>query len=89
LDDTAIRVLGSIVHHAHVQGDFSEAEIEIADISCPIRGGERWARVRTVPRNAILGRLALSDEIYDVYALLAEIADRPKKPPGGSMPMGF
>jgi hypothetical protein len=89
LDDGAIQVLGSIVHHAYAQGDFAAAEIEIADISCLVPGAERHPRLRSVPAGLVLDRPALNEQIEDVYSVLSEIARRPPKPPSESTPMGF
>jgi hypothetical protein len=89
LDDSAIRVLGSVVHHAYAHGDFVDAEIEIADISCQKGSNERYPRIRPVPRVEIYDRESLTDPIADVYAILAEIATRPPKPPDRKTPMDF
>ncbi len=89
LGDAAIQALGSIIHYAYSQGDFASAEIEIADMSCLTGTEERCPRLRSLPRDMILSRPALNDQILEVYAILSEIAKRPPKPPTEATPMGF
>ena len=79
-------VLGSVVFHAYVRGDYSNAEIEIADISKdpdyrPRKNAQREGRICLVPREEIIELASLSEEIDDVYAILRElIAKIPLKP---------
>jgi hypothetical protein len=87
LTDDAIRVLGSIIHHAYVQGDYSFGEIEVADISCMPKSDHRAPRIRSIPSSEILDREALTDQIGEVYEILETLAARPPpqapKGPGG------
>jgi len=79
-----MRLMGSISVR-----DIADAEIEIADVSCPKGSDERYPRVRPVPRVEIYDRESLTDQIADVYTILAEIVTRPPKPPDGKTPMDF
>lgn len=73
LSDHELVVLGSVIHHAYVQGDFSEAHIEVSDLgrAPQARSHEpRFPRVRPVSADSILDRKALTGQIEEVYALL-------------------
>lgn len=89
LTDAAIRVLGSIIHHAYAHGDFAAAEIEVADIGCLPGTDERFPRIRAIPASEVHDRNALSEQIDEVYAILGEIVKNPPAPPGTSNPMGI
>ena len=81
LTDDAAVVLGSIVHHAYVQGDYAEADVEIADLGRPLGAKAREARaprVRLIKRDTILGLTDLNARIEEVYAILRDLASRPK-----------
>ncbi|HJS87764.1 MAG TPA: hypothetical protein VJ779_20110 [Acetobacteraceae bacterium] len=80
LGESALYILGSIVYHTYAQGDFADAEIEIADISCLPRGDERVPRIRPVPASSILDRVALTEQIEEVYDVLSELAGPPSNP---------
>jgi hypothetical protein len=88
LADDAVVVLGSIIHHAYVQGDYSTAEIEVADIGCMPNIKYRAPRIRAVHRSEILDREALTEQIDEVYEILRVLASRPPPPsppgPGGN-----
>jgi hypothetical protein len=87
LSDGAITVIGSILHHAYVQGDYSGAEIEIADISRAATTKDRSPRIKTISQDNILDREALTEQIDEVYEILRDLASRPPPPsppnPGG------
>lgn len=81
-----ILLMGSLIHHNYVQGDFGEAEVEIVDLSCPDtlgpRGGRKSSDMR-IPRlhhvavPDILSRSDLAAEVQSVHDLLLEIGDEP------------
>jgi hypothetical protein len=81
LSDEAVSILGSIIYHAYAQGDFSIAEIEVADISRPPSNKDRVPRIREIPPDLILDRAALTEQIDAVYEALRLLASRPPKPP--------
>lgn len=81
ISDNALYMLGSILHHAYAQGDFSAAEIEVADVGCMPGSKTRAPRIRSVPDSCILDRAALTDRIEEVYDLLRELAGRPSSTP--------
>jgi hypothetical protein len=76
LNDNALVVLCSILHHAYAQDDFSEAETEVADIGCLKQNNERFPRIRSIPRDSILNREALTEQIEEIYDLLRVLAAR-------------
>jgi hypothetical protein len=80
----ALLVLGSIIHYAYVQGDYSDADVEVADVGRELtttRTAPRASRIRPVPRDRVLSLEALTTQIEDVYSILRELSARPR---GGS-----
>lgn len=86
LTGTESRILGSVIHHAYVIGDFAlaGAEIEIAELG-RAEGAKhpepREPRIQLVPRDEIFDLAQLTDQIQDVYTILREIAARPPGKP--------
>ena len=76
LSDRAVRILGSIVHHAYVQGDYENAEIEVIDLGCPPKSNKREPRIRPVKRDEIMELSELKKESQGVYDLLFELASK-------------
>ncbi|MDR3533413.1 MAG: hypothetical protein P4L90_23005 [Rhodopila sp.] len=80
--DSALLILGSIIHHAYVQGDYAEADVELADVGRvpgARRTDPRSPRIRLVPREDILSLTALTAHIEDVYGILHELGTRPDR----------
>lgn len=81
LTDGAATVLGSVIHHAYAQGDYAEADVEIADVGrlpgAPPKDA-RASRIHLIERSSIMPLDRLNAQIEEVYAILRELATRPK-----------
>lgn len=87
LSDYEYTVMMSLLHYGYVQGDFEEARVEVADLSCiesTIRldgkrvPGPRSGRILSLSSDEIVSRSDLQPEIEDVYRLLMLLADEPE-----------
>ena len=76
----------SLIHYGYVRGDFEEARVEIADLSCEevsvrVDGrrqpAPRTPRILALGDGDLIGRQDLQTEIEDVYRILLRIADEP------------
>ncbi len=86
LDNRVLKLMMSMIHYAYVVGDFSEARVEIADLSCEdaylVSAGERLPSVRA-PRilrmtaDDLVPRELMEPEIQTVHDLLMEIGHEP------------
>lgn len=74
-DDRTALVLVSLVKMAYAFGDYSDASIEIADLSAIEANGPRKPRFRQFERSALLTADDLNAEISDVYAIMKRLYD--------------
>ncbi len=74
VDDRVARTLMSLVHYAHVFGDFENATVEMADLSAIEQVGERAPRFHTLGAADLMSREELNAEIDNVHWLLAHLA---------------
>lgn len=74
-DDRTATVLMSLVSMAYAFGDYSNAWIEIADLSAVEPGGPRKPRFRQIERSKLLTSEDLNAEISDVYAIMKRLYD--------------
>lgn len=86
LTDFEYQVMMSLIHYGYVRGDFEEARVEIADLSCEevsvrVDGrrqpAPRTPRILALGDGDLIGRQDLQTEIEDVYRILLRIADEP------------
>lgn len=86
LDDHTVRVMLSVIHHAYAIGDYENAEVEMADLSCEegnsVTRRERLPKVRSprivrLERKNIISTDDLAPEIQSVHDLLLELGDDP------------
>ena len=86
LSEFEYSVMMSLLHYGYVKGDFEEARVEIADLSCEgvsVRvDGQRQAaprapRVLQMPRQAVISREELAPEVQDIHRILMQIANEP------------
>ena len=71
--------LGSIIHHAYARGDYSDFDVEVADLGRPHKEAQRCPHIRLIGRDAILALPLLTVEIEDVYSILRELVPPPKR----------
>lgn len=86
LTDYEYRVMASLMHYGYAVGDYSDALIEIADLSpiereVVVRGrrenAPRSPRVLQYKVSDIISRDELQSDIQDVYRILMNIAEEP------------
>lgn len=70
------RLMLSIIHHAYVQGDFREADVELADLSQEVGAAPDWPRereIRGIAKDDIIDRKRLGEEIQSVQDILIDL----------------
>lgn len=86
LSDQDYELMMSLIHYAYAQGDYANAQIEVADLSCVGSGKRKGLSDESGPRDPRIIRLAQSRliskhdlelEVQNVHELLLEIAEEP------------
>lgn len=75
-DDHVAITMMSVMHHAYAVGDFADADVEIADVSCEEEKGPRMPRIRKLEQEDLMSLEELNKEIVDVYEILRGLAAR-------------
>lgn len=81
-----IQLMGSLIHHNYVQGDYAEADVEIVDLSCPDsigpkggskRSSDRLPRIHAIRAEDVISRSELAPHVQSVHDMLLEIGGEP------------